>query len=403
MRRYLKHFWACPTDRHFITACYRIVPFILVSILLLSACNTAPQVVAAIDGEQTRQAATDASAAPGFTADVPGPPIVRSLSETPEGFPSFAPPRPEEIATVTSTLAATATANEGATVDSDTEGTEVSVDTDGASTADATEAPLPTFTPPATPDESSDDHYWLQRPVGAGGVVWTDKHYPYGSTRGGELRPHHGVEFNVPYNTPILAAASGTVVVAGADSEVAYGAHTNFYGNLVVIEHGFQYAGQAVFTLYGHLNEVHVSPGQQVSAQDVLGLSGATGVADGPHMHFEVRVGTNSYDSTHNPLLWLYPFPERGTIAGRVTWPDGSLAEGAPVSLNRIDGPSPYYGTTTYSGNTVNTDDHWGENFAIDDVVVGYYQVTVRAGDDKYTIETWVYPYRTSFVELVIQ
>ena len=73
------------------------------------------------------------------------------------------------------------------------------------------------------------------------------------------------------------------------------------------------------------------------------------------------------------------------------------------MSLNRIDGSSPYYGTTTYAGGTVNTDGHWRENFAIDDVVVGYYLVTVRVGDEKYSAETWVYPYRTSFVEIVIQ
>ncbi|HZD10146.1 MAG TPA: M23 family metallopeptidase [Candidatus Binatia bacterium] len=270
-------------------------------------------------------------------------------------------------------------------------------------TPTATELPPPTFTPPATPDESSDDHYWLQRPVAAGGVVWTDKYYPYGSTRGGELRPHHGVEFNVPYNTEILAAAAGTVLVAGSDADVAYGEHTNFYGNLVVIEHDFQYAGQPLFTLYGHLNEVRVSVGQHVSAQEVLGLSGATGIADGPHMHFEVREGSNSYENTRNPLLWLYPFPERGTIAGRITWPDGSPAEGAPVSLSRIDGSSPYYATTTYTGNSINSDDHWQENFALDDVVVGYYEVVVRVGDKKYSAETWVYSYRTSYVEIVIE
>jgi hypothetical protein len=119
-------------------------------------------------------------------------------------------------------------------------------------------------------------------------------------------------------------------------------------------------------------------------------------------MHFEVRVGANSYDQTRNPLLWLYPFPERGTIAGRVVWPDGSAVDGAPVSLNRIDGASPYYATTTYSGDTVNADDFWQENFALDDVIAGYYEVVVRAGEEKYTAETWVYAYRTSFVEIVL-
>jgi murein DD-endopeptidase MepM/ murein hydrolase activator NlpD len=95
----------------------------------------------------------------------------------------------------------------------------------------------PTFTPPPPPSDSP-DHLWFRRPVNEG-VTWTDKHYPYGSTRGGTLRTHHGVEFNVGYNTPIVAVAAGTVRVAGDDSTVAYGPHTNFYGNLVVIEHDY--------------------------------------------------------------------------------------------------------------------------------------------------------------------
>ena len=47
--------------------------------------------------------------------------------------------------------------------------------------------------------------------------------------------------------------------------------------------------------------------------------------------------------------------------------------------------------------------DFWLENFALDDVVAGYYEVVVRVGEDKYTAETWVYPYRTSFIEIVLE
>ncbi len=263
--------------------------------------------------------------------------------------------------------------------------------------------PPPTFTPPALPQTAPDEHYWLRRPVAEGGIVWTNKHYPYGSTRGGELRPHHGVEFDVPYNTEILATASGTIVVAGNDAATAYGAHTSFYGNLVVIQHDFLYNGQPVFTLYGHLNRPLVEVGQQVNAGDVIGLSGATGVADGPHMHFEVRLGQNSYENTYNPLLWLWPFPDRGTVVGRVTFPNGALAYEAPVRVERIDSPSRYAATTTYANETLNADDLWNENFAIDDVEAGYYRVTVTAGDNKFTQEIWVYPRRTTFVEIVIE
>ena len=89
-----------------------------------------------------------------------------------------------------------------------------------------------------------------------------------------------------------------------------------------------------------------VDEGQHVDAQELIALSGASGVADGPHLHFEVRVGQNNYTNTRNPLLWLYPFPEQGTIAGRVTWPSGELLHGAQLFLRRVDAGSKYAETS---------------------------------------------------------
>jgi murein DD-endopeptidase MepM/ murein hydrolase activator NlpD len=235
-----------------------------------------------------------------------------------------------------------------------------------------------------------------------GGVVWTDKAYPYGSTRGGTIRPHHGVEFNVGSSTPVFAAAGGIVIVAGDDLTTVFGVHTNFYGNLVVIQHNMLVNGQPVYTLYGHLSEVRVSVGQPVAAAEQIALSGGSGVADGPHLHFEVRVGQNSYESTRNPLLWLYPFPGRGVVAGRVTFPGSQPAYEAPVTLRRIDAPSPYSATTTYAQEQLNLNDGWQENFVLDDVTAGYYEVSVKNGDKTIKTEIWVFPNKTSFVEIVI-
>ncbi|MEM7336755.1 MAG: M23 family metallopeptidase [Chloroflexota bacterium] len=265
-----------------------------------------------------------------------------------------------------------------------------------------TNTPAPTFTPPSLPFTSTEEHFWFRRPVPEGSAVWTDKEYPYGSTKGGTLRTHHGVEFNVGYNTQILATAAGTVVVAGNDAEQAYGPQTNFYGNLIVIQHDSVWQNQPVFTLYGHLNDIYVSVGQRVDMQQVIGLSGATGIADGPHLHFEVRYGTNSYDTTKNPLLWLYPFPQKSAVAGRISWPDGSPAANAPVRLVRVDAQNRYQATTTYADQTVNPDSQWNENFVIDDVDPGFYEVIIDAGSTKYTAEVWVFAYQTSFVEIVL-
>ncbi|MFW6184805.1 MAG: peptidoglycan DD-metalloendopeptidase family protein, partial [Chloroflexota bacterium] len=280
-------------------------------------------------------AVLETPAQPSPTATEANPPLVNAVDVTPTNLPSFAPLHKEDVGEADAGEAPTSepepTVEETPRVEDAGVAPAEGAQPEATVESDEEQAtPQPTFTPPSQPDDSPNDHYWLQRPVAAGGNVWTDKHYPYAGTRGGQLRPHHGVEFNVPYDSEVLAANDGTVIVAGDDAENAYGPHTDFYGNLVIIEHEFQYNGQPVYTLYGHLNEVLVNEGSAVSAQDVIGLSGATGVADGPHMHFEVRVGSNSYNATRNPLLWLYPFSDRGTVAGRITWPNGDVVEGAP-------------------------------------------------------------------------
>lgn len=350
--------------------------------LLLAGCQTDSAALA-----QTELAAvSEMEMATAVASPTPLPAVVNTIATaTPlVEMPSFAPADP-------------ATATPPPTVTPEGVG-----ETAVATSPTATFTPQPTFTPPSLPLTSPDEHYWFRRPVAEGGIVWTNKIYPYGSTRGGQLRPHHGVEFDVPYNTEILSVASGTVVVAGSDDVELYGPQLNFYGNLVVIEHDSRWQGQPVYTLYGHLNQVLVQVGQTVGMQEVIGISGATGVADGPHTHFEVRLGINSYDNTRNPMLWLYPYPDYSAVAGRITWPDGSVVEGAPVTLRRIDAPSPYMATTSYIGTSVNPDDILNENFVIDDVAAGYYEIEVNTGEKKYKQEFWVFPYRTAFVEIVI-
>jgi hypothetical protein len=321
--------------------------------------------------------------------NIPPPAVVKV--ESSQNRPSF---RPMD----TGQIAATATSNAASIIDLNLDEAPVV-----ASPTVAQHGPTatigPTFTPPEAPQSSQWDHFWLRRPVPVGSAVWTDKAYPYGSNRGGTLRTHHGVEFNVPYGTEVLAAGSGTVVVAGDDRSSLYGPVNDFYGNIVVIKHDIGLDDQPIYSLYGHLSQILVNQDQKVFAQDVIALSGASGVADGPHLHFEVRVGENSYDSTYNPLLWLYPFPDRGVVAGKIT--NGSQAMfGVPLKLRRIDAPSAYAATATYADDSVNPDPNWQENFVFDDVVAGYYELEVGSGDEKLTAEFWVYPAQTSFVEI---
>jgi murein DD-endopeptidase MepM/ murein hydrolase activator NlpD len=100
----------------------------------------------------------------------------------------------------------------------------------------------------------------------------------YGSQRifnGEAQRPHWGLDFRVPTGTPVAAMNQGTVLLA----RFMY-----FEGNCVVIDHG-----QGLLTLYFHLSEFKVKEGDEVKRGQVVGLSGGTGRATGPHLHVAVR------------------------------------------------------------------------------------------------------------------
>lgn len=353
-----------------------------VGIMLLIAAGCGPSAVAGQPDATTPAApATAATLPPTLTANA-------SLTATAVAIPPTSAPEPTGAATISAPASPTPQPTARAT-------------RDRAAAATATPTPAPTFTPPPPPPLVAEEHLYWQRPVPTAGPTWTDKSYPYGSTRGGALRPHHGVEFVVPSGTPVLAVAPGTVRVAGDDSQTAFGPQTAFYGNLVVLE----LAGTGempIFALYGHLSEVAVSVGQVVAAGEMLGLSGASGVADGPHVHLEVRVGQNSYDATRNPLLWLSPLPGTGVVAGRVVGASGALLHEAPVALQRVDGLAPYTATTSYAPAGPNADGALGENFAMDDVEPGFYQVVVAAGSRRHTVDLWVYPNRINWVEITV-
>lgn len=230
---------------------------------------------------------------------------------------------------------------------------------------------------------SPKDHYWFQRPIAAGATNYISRFYPYGSTARGLYQVHHGVEFENPTGTPILAAGSGRVVVAGTDNPEVFGLFPDFYGRLVVIEHDRTFQGQPVFTLYGHLSTQHVKVGQQVAVGQVIGEVGATGIALGPHLHMEVRVGQNTYDATRNPELWLQPFEGYGTIAGRLLNAKGQPITGALVTL--LDENASWRRETETYGDGVNSDEGWQENFVFGDVPAGRYTVQYTHDDVVYT------------------
>ncbi len=202
-----------------------------------------------------------------------------------------------------------------------------------------------------------------------------------------------------PSGTPVLAVASGTVIVAGTDQVEVYGLKPDFYGQLVVVQLDREFHEQPVFVLYGHLSRVTARVGQRVTTGDVLGEVGMTGVAIGPHLHFEVRVGANTYADTRNPELWLKPLPGHGTIAGQLLDAQGNPIPGVVINFHRAKEPDRRWRETwTYASDEVNPDEEWGENFVMGDVPAGSYVLKTRVGGRLYTQEITVRAGRTSLV-----
>lgn len=239
-----------------------------------------------------------------------------------------------------------------------------------------TQTPTDTFTPSVTPTPEKVDHYVLERPIARDLVDWIDRTYPYGWTQYGGRPIHLGVDFANPRLAAVLAAGDGTITFAGRDTETQFGPQKDYYGNLVVIEHEFlSPEGLPVFTLYGHLERVEVATRQTVQQKDMVGTIGDSGVAIGPHLHFEVRVG-DAYDfhDTRNPDLWIRPYPAFGTLAGRMINRRGDLEHGRVIQI-RSETETLY--TFTYADDIVNSDPLWRENFTRGDLPQGQYDVIV--------------------------
>ena len=110
---------------------------------------------------------------------------------------------------------------------------------------------------------------------------------------------HAGIDFAAPAGTPIYAAASGYVQVAGWSS--------GGYGNYVIIYHGKMSDGNSYTTLYGHMRSVATSAGKYVQQGQLIGYVGSTGNSTGNHLHLEVWKGGSKANAV-NPRNYI-PIP----------------------------------------------------------------------------------------------
>jgi len=101
-------------------------------------------------------------------------------------------------------------------------------------------------------------------------------------------RPHEGLDISAPKGTPILAAAKGTVLFVGTQGD---------YGRMVEIDHGHGYV-----TRYAHASRTLVRSGQRVERGEKIAEVGDTGLAIGPHLHYEVLLNGRA----QNPANFIY-------------------------------------------------------------------------------------------------
>ncbi|MFQ3646682.1 MAG: M23 family metallopeptidase [Anaerolineae bacterium] len=266
----------------------------------------------------------------------------------------------------------------------------------------ATPTPTPRITPTLSVTvEPFVEMYAFDRPIPRGADLqdFGTRVYPYGGTQFSNFDVHLGLDFINPRFTPVLAAGPGVVIFAGDDSEVMFGPYLNYYGNLIVIEHDLvSVEGLTVYTLYAHLERVDVAVGSQVAAGDPIGAVGATGIALGPHLHFEVRVGDPvSYLATRNPDFWIKPYPGFGTLAGRVTSTSGDVK--GQVVLIRSNGRTRE--AYVYGGDRVNSDPSWNENFTYADLPAGVYEVLIsERGRVRFRADVTIEDGKTTFIEI---
>lgn len=256
-----------------------------------------------------------------------------------------------------------------------------------------------------------DTAFPLQRPVGQPGRLTIDPTLRFGTYLRNLKNAFHGVSFINSTGTPVLAAADGTVVFAGDDTQTAQALYKGYYGSLVVLEHNLPSIEAPLYSLYAHLSQVQVTQGEQVSAGQQIGLVGSSGDISGSALHFEVRLGENHYAAVVNPELWLEPLPAdsgepAGALAGRVLDGEGNYVPVENIVIERLAGPGmPAQDTfylKTYAEDRLKGDPPYQESFAMAGLPAGEYQISFYYGPDIIQREAAVEAGRLTVVTIAV-
>lgn len=214
--------------------------------------------------------------------------------------------------------------------------------------------------------------------------IQTNGGYLYGepSVHGG-TSAHNGIDILVRYDT-VYAADDGLITFVGyipGDSTAYTGYEPNGAGNYLFLR--IMWNNNYYYLLYGHLTRPFVTSNQSVIKGQPIAISGNTGYSTGPHLHFEIRKGSqfSATRNKRNAELWC-GITGMGAIYGNVP----NAPNSTEVRISPDPKPRPPYTTYSYSltyqfaDSYIGSDDVYNENYAIGDVKPGTYTITALNG-----------------------
>jgi len=199
---------------------------------------------------------------------------------------------------------------------------------------------------------------------------------------------HRGIDISIAYDT-IRSASDGMVYFVGYNpSDPVGGYEPGGAGNYIIIRS--KWNNKDIYLNYFHLTKPLKNNGDSVFIKMPIAISGNTGNSTGPHLHFEIRQGTQSPSvsrTRRNPELWI-AINGMGAIYGKVP----NAANNTRVDITPDPKPRPPYTTFGYAltynfgDPAIQSDDIYNENYVIGDVKPGTYAITALNGSYRRTV-----------------
>ena len=245
---------------------------------------------------------------------------------------------------------------------------------------------------------TANDHFYFNHPLSLSTSHKLNVDYRYGYYYPDEDVVHTGIDIAGDRGDAVLAAAPGKVIFAGYGLLNGANDSEDPYGLAVMLRHSFSYEGYTIYTVYAHLDKVSVTKGAWVESGDKVGAIGMTGNTSGPHLHFEVRIENSNGDKVQNPELWLAPLVGHGVLTGRIETTYGMIMTTKTLWLKSLESGKTWT-LITYAPKTKQVDDYYRENFAIGDLPLGEYEISIYYNGLIYKQEFFIAPGAVNYIK----